>query len=308
MRKRLQNRISGNRLTLPLVAMYASVIWLVCGLIENQWWFQFACFAISSYLMVELNNRNALIRIYSKMVSCAFLVLSVAACFMFADIKEGVTGLLMIAAYILLFRTYQDKSAAGNTYYTFLCLGLASMAHVHSLYFVPAYWLLMLFFMQTMSMRTFCASLLGLLTPYWFASAYFIFYSDFITPLNHFAEIFHFPGLLNLSILSMQQVIVFIFINILLITGSIHFMNTSYNDKIRTRMMYYSFITMGFLSALYLLLQPQHYELAVRMMIINTSPLIGHFVALTNTRITNIAFCTIIITALSITIFNIWTL
>ncbi|MBR6591662.1 MAG: hypothetical protein IKK81_03440 [Prevotella sp.] len=306
MRKRLQNRISGNRLTLPVIAFYASVIWLACGLINHQWWIQFACFALSSYLMIELNNRNALIRIYSKMVSCAFLVLTVAACFMFSDIREPVAVLLVIATYIMLFRSYQDTNATGTVYYAFLCIGLASMSYVQMLYSLLPFWLMMLFFMQSMSVKTFWASVFGVLTPYWFAAAYFLYYADFSIPLAHFSGLFDFPNVLQLASLTMQQTIVLVFVTVLMMIGCVHFLNTSYNDKIRIRMMYYSFIFMGFLSLVFLLLQPHHYKLLMRMMIINTSPLIAHFIALTSTRITNVAFCTIVAIALIITGFNVW--
>jgi hypothetical protein len=44
----------------------------------------------------------------------------------------------------------------------------------------------------------------------------------------------------------------------------------------------------------------------LRMLIIFTSPLIGHFISLTNTKVTNIAFYAIIIITLAITVFNIF--
>ena len=83
--KRLQNIASESRLTLPLLAVYAALAWLAGGLAAGGLWVQFACFAASTYLMVELNNANALIRVYSRMVSGAFLVLSCAAPFLFAS-------------------------------------------------------------------------------------------------------------------------------------------------------------------------------------------------------------------------------
>jgi hypothetical protein len=42
-------------------------------------------------------------------------------------------------------------------------------------------------------------------------------------------------------------------------------------------------------------------------MIIAVSPLIGHFLALTKTKITNIAFIVITIAVLVLTAFNLWT-
>lgn len=308
MHKLLQNKISENRLTLPVIAVYALALWLACGLISNGWWMQFGCFALSLYLMIELNNRNALIRIYSKMVSCCFLVLSVAACFMFSDLREALATTLMIASCILLFRTYQNPKGVGAIYYTFLCIGLSSLACVQTLIYVPVYWLMMLFFIQSIGLRTFMASLFGVLTPYWFASAYFIYTADYSIFFDHIDKLVTFADICDFSAISFEQAIILVFTTLLMLTGCIHFLNTSYNDKIRTRMMYYCFMLMGGVSLALIVLQPQHYGLLMRMIIINTSPLIAHFIALTKTRITNIAFCIIVVTALLITGYNLWTI
>ena len=125
--KRVQNVISESRLTLPVVATYGMGTWAAAGLFHEQWWIQLACFAISTYLMIELNNSNALIRIYSRMVSCSFIILSSAMCFLFCSISQAIAELCVIASYIMLFRCYQDRQAAGRTFYAFICLGLASM-------------------------------------------------------------------------------------------------------------------------------------------------------------------------------------
>ena len=66
--KRIQNKVAESRFTLPAVAVYGGIIWLLCGLFPQQWWLQFTLFAVSTYLMVELNNSNVLIRIYSRSV------------------------------------------------------------------------------------------------------------------------------------------------------------------------------------------------------------------------------------------------
>ena len=63
----LQNRISRSRMLLPTIVIYAIAVWLVCGLVSDGLWLQFACNAINSFLMVELNNGTALIRFISRM-------------------------------------------------------------------------------------------------------------------------------------------------------------------------------------------------------------------------------------------------
>ena len=64
---------------------------------------------------------------------------------------------------------------------------------------------------------------------------------------------------------------------------------------------------MTMLTAIFLVLQPQHYDVLIRLLIINTAPLIGHFIALTHTKVTNIAFYAIVIICLLVTAFNAWT-
>lgn len=304
--KRLQNKISESRITLPVVAVYAAVIWLACGLIPNQWWIQFVCFAVSTYLMIELNNSNALIRIYSKMVSSSFLMLSVCCCFLFASLKGAITEMLVIATYGLLYKTYQEQEATGKTYYAFLCMGLASLANVHVLYYVPALWMLMGLFLKSLSVKNILASILGVLTPYWLGIGYLTYIADYSMLTEHVAKFTAFNAPFDFSILSLQQITTLGFTVVLAATGIIHYLNTSFYDKIRIRMMYYCFICMTILTAMFIVVQPQHYDMLMRMMIINTCPLIAHFMALTSTRITNIAFCLIILAILSLTGYNLW--
>ena len=71
-------------------------------------------------------------------------------------------------------------------------------------------------------------------------------------------------------------------------------------------MIYETFITVDICTIIFLVLQPQHYNILMYIMIINTAPLSGHFIALTHTWITNIAFYVILIAALALTAYNLW--
>ena len=83
--KRLQNRIAESRYTLAVTAFYSIIIWLIAGLVSQQWWIQFGCFVVSAWMMMMINRENLLIRIYSRLVSSAYLVLTCAAVFLFAS-------------------------------------------------------------------------------------------------------------------------------------------------------------------------------------------------------------------------------
>lgn len=306
MAKLLQNRIAESRLSLPITTLYATAVWLLCGAIQGQWWLQFACFATCVYLISQLNSVNSLIRVYSRMVSCSFLVLSCMHCDLFPSTIGAVTSLLVILTYLLLFMSYQDKEAKGKIFYAFLSVGLASLAYVHLLYFVPVFWVLMGTKLMSLSWRTWGSSLLGLLTPYWFMACW-LFYNGQITSLpEHFQPLAVFQPLCDWSVLTDSQIHILVFLILLMLTGAIHFVRKNYYDNIRTRMYYGLFIWVDLVTIAFLLLQPQHHDILIRIMIINTAPLIGHFIALTSTKFTNVVFCIFCSLAVVLTVYNLW--
>ena len=306
MKELLQNKISGSRLTLPVILCYAIGIWLLGGLIQKQWWIQFGCFLLTTYLMVLLNNSNALIRIYSRVISVTFLILSCMACFLFSSLYGNLTQLCIVAFYLILFQSYQDKAAAGLTYYGFLCIGLTSLTFVHILYFVPFLWILMLSCLQSFSLRTFFASLLGIITPYWLGICWLVYQGSLPLFVDHFAPLIRFHTPFDFSILNNSQTTTFAFVILLAVIGTVHYWRTYYSDKIRTRQLFVIFIWIDLLTVAFICLQPQYYDPLIRILIINTAPLTGHFIALTHTKITNITFCLICITALLLTGYNLW--
>ena len=74
-KKTFQNKVAASRYSLPITATLATLVWVAVGLLVSNIWVEFAFTAMSTLLMVELNNRNALMRTYSRMVSCSFLAL-----------------------------------------------------------------------------------------------------------------------------------------------------------------------------------------------------------------------------------------
>ena len=260
---RLQRRISRSRKLLPAVAMIAVAIWAASGLFSHNLWGQFACFVISTYLMVELNNSNALIRIYSRMMSCSYIIMVCMSPFLFHSTATMILSICMVATFIALFITYQDKHSMGWTFYGFTSLGIASVIDVRMIFFAPVMWGAMTFYLQSMTLRTFIASIFGLLCPYWFLSLYLIYTSDFAPATEHFSKLATFHGIADFSTVP------------------------------------------DIFSIVLIILQPQLYTSLLIAMIITTSPLIAHFIALTETKITNWAFMAIVIAAFSLTLMNI---
>ena len=287
--------------------LYGTAIWVLAGLFEAQWWVQFASFLLSVLLVMRINSKNLLIRIYSRSVSVAFIFLSCAAVFLFPSWTGGIVQLCCIAALMLLFDSYQDQAAVWNVYYAFLFLGISSMFDATIVFYLPLLWIMMKIIVYTLSWRTFFASLLGLATPYWFMTGWLIWQKNgdlhAIISLFDVQDILQFP--FDFSFVSLSCQLIMAFATLLLVIGSIHFIHSSFRDKIRVRQIYYGFITLGLYSLAILVLQP-HNELALRMLIFAASPLTGHYWALTNSRISNILFIVLTVALIALTAFNLW--
>ena len=304
MRKRLQNRVAESRFAFPATVLYAAVIWLANGVVGERLYVQLAIFAISSLMMMTLNNRNSLIRIYSRMVSCSFIAMTCAATFLFSSLNAIAVQALFILFYLTLLRSYQNKRAQGAVFYAFFFLGIASMFFVQILFYVPFLWILMASNMMAMSHKMFWASIIGIIAPYWFIGGYYLYTGNADELLTHFTQLADFQSIFNYADIDLHKAITFGIMCVFSIIGITHFMRNSYLDKIRTRMIFEMFITVDILTIIFIILQPQHINTLLTIMIVNTSCLFAHYIALTRTRVTNIVCILAFCLTIGLTIFN----
>lgn len=305
-RKRLQNRIAESRFALPVTAIYGLVMSVMCGLMDQNMWPQFGILAVSSYLMVELNNSNALIRVYSRMVSCSYIMLFLMSALLKFPLTTGLIQLFFIAFYLFFFHAYQNKSSMGLVFYAFLMLGIASTMSAHVLFLVPLMWILLFTNVLAGNLRTFFASVIGLILPYWFLISYYVYTENVDAFISHFTGLATFGKLFDYTVLTPNNIVVYAMLVLLMATGIIHFHRNSYKDKIRTRMIYEVFSVASIYVAVIIALQPNLYQYLIGILVVNVSPLIAHFVVFTRTRITNMAFFFMIAVIFMITLFNIW--
>lgn len=304
--KRFQNKVAESRIALPATAVYALCVCALGGLFSAGMWLQIVLLALSAYLIFQLNNVNALIRIFSRMVSCSYLVLTVMSFFLFDDIANGVTAFLLIAFFHFFFSIYQDGTAVGRMFYAFAVLGVMSVVFVQTLYFVPIVWIMLFANIMAGNARMIIASLMGLTLPYWFLGAYSLMIGDLTIVPAHLATLIEFEPIAAWQTIDLGRIVTIAFVVILAFTGIIHFRLNNYKDKIRTRMLFEIFTIMILCILLFMILQPNHADRLLSMLLVCTAPMIAHYIALTNTKITNISFYIILLVTLGLTVCNIW--
>ena len=305
-KKRLQTKITGSRFTLPVTAFIAAIFFAAAYLTGHNIWIPLAGIVVSTLLMAEWSNANTLIRIYSSIVPCAFLWLSMLSTVYEVSLSGTLVQLCFIIMLYCLCRTYQDHASTGWTFYAFFAIGIASTMFVQILFYVPLLWILLFLKLHGGSLRSFVASLLGLMTPYWFAAAWLLYTENLDFFVDHFAAIGHFEPWADIEHFSTKTMLSFGFILALSLTGIIHFLRRKHYDKIRTQMLYEAIIIINVCTLVFIVLQPQHADYLLRFFTITTVPLIGHFLALTHTKFTNIAFIVIALLTIGLTVVNLW--
>lgn len=289
------------------MVVYALAVWLAGGLVERLMYIQLAAFAVSTYLMVELNNSNALLNMYSRMVSGSFIALTMTAPFLFQRIAPWVVQLCLVAAYLLLSRCYQDRYAQGTVFYAFLCIGVASVFFIQIMFLVPVLWVLLAVNLMALSWRNFWASLLGLLTPWWFLSGYYVFVGNPAAIPAYVVDIARFDIPFQNVELDLHRMATFAFVSVIALTGIIHYLRNSYKDKIRTRMIYEMLITMTCALFAFIILQPRHFDMLLPMFTVSAGVLIARYISQTNTRLTNLSFILIALLTVALTVYNLIT-
>ena len=86
------------------------------------------------------------------------------------------------------------------------------------------------------------------------------------------------------------KIVVLALIALLTTISALHFWRESYKERIRTRQIYNFMQWLGLAVCVFILLQPQHYDILIRIVLICASPYIAHFFTVTHSEIVNYLF------------------
>lgn len=228
------------------------------------------------FLLMELNNSNVLLRVGSRMMGVLLTVLFAVSFSLHVFCVGHVVGLLGLLSYFCAFASYQNGGRV-YVFVNFLCLSLASLFFPPFIFFVPLCWA-SLALLRSFDLKSFCASLLGVITPYWCLLAYMVLfdrydiivdYADVIDGLDWFAY----------SSLSLHQMLVGILSLVMFVVGGIEFRVHSYLDKTRIRILYDVVLVLGCGGFLLLGVLPGCYRSLLPFVLVNVAIVSGHHLA-----------------------------
>ena len=260
---------------------------------------------LTTYVVMETNAQQHIIRIRTRMMSCVWLVLTACLPFMHPLGKPLVAAALLSVSYMLLFRCYQRHHPQTIVFHAFLMLGIGSFfAPVMLLMAVP-YFLYIAIFLRSLTRKAFWAGVLGLVVPFWCYCVWCLVTDGMQSLIDHIpSAIYHLPSTIALlspefweehfspligegseaRLFSASLIFLFSIVSI------VHYLRTNYDDKIRVRMILYIYMSQTIMMMIFLLLQPEHYETALALLVASASPLIAHYLSLGSSILSNIFF------------------
>ena len=291
------------RFTLPVVILICLLLW---GSTFQEWneLISLGVTIIIGYVFIETNTTFNLIRTRTSMPVCLYWLIATALFFLHPFEWTNLVPLVFILATYQLFHSYESVSSSPFIFHSFLFIGLGSIAFPQLLYMVPMLWGSMIPF-RAISIKSFFASIIGLITPYWFIFGYALYFNEMhilLTPLREAAHLYP----IDYSHLTLPEIASWGFITLLLIVSGFHYWQISYMDKTRTRI-YHSYLAIaGFWATLLSILQPVHWCEWLSIQLICTAFLCGHLFSLTRNRFSGIFFIVTFVLYILLMSFNLW--
>ena len=306
---KFQNKVAESAATMPVCAVLATILW---------WWPQqsfalsnilgFVLCAFTTYVCMETNGTQHIIRIRTRMMSCVWLILASCLSFMHPWGAPAISAACMAMSYYLLFRCYQLYDSTVWIYHSFLFLGIGSFYSPAMLVMGILYYIYLIGFLRSLTWRGFWAGILGIVTPYWCWAVWCFFMGKTDGILEFISSRFVWQAVTWQTMVSLPlaNIVSMGVVCLLSLVGLIHYMQTKYNDKIHVRMILYIYTIQTLLLILYLLLQPNQYQTTMALLVVSSSPLIAHYFSLTGSWLSNLFFILSLLLCGVMAYLNLW--
>lgn len=328
----IQGRVTMGRITLPIVSFICLCCWVVVYLLLPihtpekadsyllhqlfsisilphwlNWSFSFLLYATIGYLLIELNNTFSIIRIRASIQTSLYFFLLTACPTIYPFELTHLATLPFLISLYLLFKSYHQSHPVGYIFHSFVSMGLGSLLFPQLTFFVPL-WLLTAVYYQSLTIRSFCAAVVGWAIPYWFLFGYAFFYNQMELFYEPFAQLTLLQPIELIGRLQLWEYATYGFLFVVFLISTIHVAITGYLDKIQTRT-YLQFLTYLVLYIfLFIVLQPMYAASLLPLLLIGVSFLVARLFTLSTNKVSNLFFILSLVGVILLFFFNLWTL
>lgn len=284
-----RNQVATGAYSLPFMATLSFLLWILPGGGDWRLWAGLITTALTTFLIMELNNRYSLLRIRSRMMSVSYLAMMLVCPNLHVWDLEALVPAGLLLSYFMLFASYQKLRPEGYVFHAFLFNALVSLVYPPLILGMLPMCVCMIFQLRNFTWRTFMAGIFGAMIPYWFYVAYMVWNNQLDMAFAGLPALF-IPVIPDCREWLKAEMITPAVLILIAFIAFVHFFRTSYNDKIKTRMLFYTIATQEVFIVLLMVFFPTGFEGEMRLFIANSSLLVGHYYALARGRLANVWF------------------
>lgn len=257
-----------------------------------------------AFLIHRANYILVLIR-EKTLLPFLFYVLFISTNPDFLPLKSTSLGVFcLILAIYQLFSSYHEPEAKSNAYNAALLIAIGSLLWIHILWFLPLFWIGMYNF-RTLNIRTFLASMLGIVTIYWFLLGWCVWFRDFTPFTIPFATLFKIRFLISHEIGWIDWVSI-LWVALLTTVSAINIITHEYEDVLRTRQFLSFLILMTVWAFALFFLYEQASEEFLETACIPAAILIAHFFTVMRGRLVFWTFYSSIVLYIALLFIRLW--
>jgi hypothetical protein len=271
-----------------------------------------ALYLLIGYLLIEINNRYSLIRVRASFQAAVFFILVAIYPQIHALSNGTLLALVMLGALGSLLKSYQHYQPSGALFRSFFCISIGTFLFPQLIFISPVL-LTGAYRFQSLSLRSFCAAMVGWSLPSWVLFGYGYMTGHWERFQQFFGELIRFEPIPSIKEIPLERLLILGYLLFLLIISAIHRMITLYMDKIKTRSYLSFIILLSIPFFLFILLQPAHFTLFLPTLLMLVSIPIGRFFMMANSKSSNLFFILTLLTLIALFGYNMgffidWTL
>ena len=274
---------------MPVAIVVALVLWGVMTPISIESGVGLGVMLLTLFVLRQFSNLHQLIRVRSWTVSSVFILLvGFYAVIHKWDIVAACGTLLYLIHIMGLLTSYQSERPQNGTLIAMIALSALTMLQPAMLYVLLLSLVAMASALRTITLKSLVAVLFGVLMPYEIWVAWHLYCGDLQQAFVEWSTALYtfsvpqivtegsWMDILSANLLDKQRMLV-ILIGIYGLISIFHFIRTCYNDKISTRMHYYTLIVEWPALILAVVFCPDNAPLNVCVLLLSCSPLLAHY-------------------------------
>jgi hypothetical protein len=248
----------------------------------------FCLFLFAGLSMLIIDHAYSLIRIRTTIPAVLFVLMFALSINMHTWQPTSIIVILVVFSLYFLMRSYQQRRPMGNIYHAWGLLGFASLLFPDLIILIPLY-LIGEYIFQSLTLKSFFAGILGFCVPYLVLYTY-MYLTDQMWLVNNYTDIYNSLTTFNFSYLQGTRVVMLGFIVFVNLVSIINFMINNHMDNIKTRDYLFFVVWLGIFLLALIILRPQYFNIYYSLLLIVNSIFVGHFFAVSNTKVTNLFF------------------